>query len=79
LGILIYTRGLVRGKAGETSDAVGLFAVVLESAPTSIFSLPSRFSSSALRSALTDSAPPIFASISLMVFQSCSSRNLPAF
>src|ERR1035437_1066312 len=41
---------------------------VLESSAISVFNVPSSFNNSCLRSAFTESAPPIFASISLMVF-----------
>jgi len=58
----------VRGKLGEAGDAVGQFAVGLCQLGNFRFNVPSSCSSSCLRSGLTDSAPPIFASISLMVF-----------
>src|SRR6516162_10028184 len=52
---------------------------VLESSATSVFNVASSFSNSCLRSALTASAPPICASISLMVFSIILNESYSAF
>ena len=57
-------------------DAVGLFAVGFGELGDFGLQRAEQFEQFALRSALTDSAPPIFASISLIVFSIMSKRNL---